>query len=213
MFIEILQVVLIGIALSMDAFAVSITCGLTLTDLNKKKSLFIAGVFGVMQALMPLIGYWIVEGITTIVDSAAGDKVGDIASTVVTVVAFALLLFLGIRMIIEASKSIKQPEEEKTPKTFSYKEILYFGVATSIDALGSGVALHAGTSTNATIWLHVTIIMLCTFTISMFGIILARQIAKLFKGKYEISGILGGVILVLLGFWIAMPLILSLVGI
>lgn len=212
MFETIIQVILLGIALSMDAFAVSITCGLTYTDLNKKRSVFIAGVFGVMQALMPLIGYWIVEGITAAVDSAAGEKVGEIASNFVTFVAFGLLVFLGIKMIIEAAKSIKQPEEEKEPKKFSFKEVLYFGVATSIDALGSGVALHAGTSTNATIWLHVSIIMVCTFTISMIGIILSNQIAKLLKGKYELSGILGGIILVLLGFWIALPLILSLVG-
>jgi len=202
MFVTILEIILLGIALSMDAFAVSITCGLTVSDLNKKKSLFIAGTFGVMQALMPLIGYWIVEAITTIVDASAGERVGQIASTVVSYIAFALLIFLGIKMILEAVKSYKQPEEEKEIKKFSYKEILYYGVATSIDALGSGVALHAGLSTNTSIWWHVCIIMACTFTISMIGIILAKQVSKLLKGKYEISGIIGGIILVLLGIWI-----------
>ena len=200
--VEIIKVIFLGIALSMDAFAVSVTCGLTYTNMDKKKSVFIALVFGVMQALMPLIGYWIVECITLIVDSAAGEKVGEVASLVVKIIAFVLLVFLGIKMLIEAIKSIKTPEEEKEPKVFSVKEVLYFGIATSIDALGSGVALHAGTSTNTTIWLHVSIIMVCTFIISMIGIILAKQIAKLFKGKYEISGIVGGIILVLLGFWI-----------
>lgn len=199
---EIIGVILLGIGLSMDAFAVSITCGLTCSDLNKKKSVFIAAVFGIMQALMPLIGYWIVEGITAIVDSSAGEKVGNIASTVVKIIAFILLMFLGIKMIIEAIKSIKQPEEQKETKVFTFKEVIYFGIATSIDALGSGVALHAGTSTNSTIWLHVSIIMICTFILSIIGIILAKQIAKLFKGKYEISGIFGGVILIILAFWI-----------
>lgn len=155
-----------------------------------------------MQALMPLIGYWIVEGITAIVDSSAGEKVGNIASTVVKIIAFILLMFLGIKMIIEAIKSIKQPEEQKETKVFTFMEVIYFGIATSIDALGSGVALHAGTSTNSTIWLHVSIIMICTFILSIIGIILAKQIAKLFKGKYEISGIFGGVILIILAFWI-----------
>ena len=198
----IVEVILLGIALSMDAFAVSITCGLTYIDLNKKKSVFIAIVFGVMQALMPLIGYWIVEGITAIVDETAGAKVGEIASTVVSCIAFALLVFLGIKMIIEATREMKKAEEEKEPKKFSYKEIFYFGVATSIDALGAGVALHAGLSTNPTIWLHVCIIMVCTFTISLIGIILAKQVTKLLKGKYEITGIIGGCILILLGIWI-----------
>mgnify|MGYP003319661727 CR=1 FL=1 len=200
--VTILQVILLGIALSMDAFAVSITCGLTYTDINKKKSAFIAGVFGFMQALMPLIGYWIVEVITVIVDDAAGSAVGEIASTTVSWIACLLLLFLGTKMLLESIKSIKQPEEEKEPKKFSLKEDLYFGVATSIDALGAGVALHTGLSDNVTIWLHVAIIMICTFTISIIGIFLAKQVTKLFKGKYEIAGILGGVILICLGIWI-----------
>ena len=198
----IVEVILLGIALSMDAFAISITCGLSYTDLNKKKSVFIAAVFGVMQALMPLIGYWIIEGVTALVDETAGASVGEIAKTVVSCIAFGLLVFLGIKMIIEAVKSIKSPEEEKEPKKFSCKEVLYFGVATSIDALGAGVALHAGISTNATIWLHVCIIMACTFTISIIGILLAKQITKLLKERYEITELIGGCILITLGIWI-----------
>ena len=198
----IIEVILLGIALSMDAFAVSITCGLSYTDLNKKRSVFIALVFGVMQALMPLIGYWIVEGITILLDETAGAKVGEIASTVVSCIAFALLIFLGTKMIVEAVKEMRKAEEEKEPKKFSFREIMYFGVATSIDALGAGVALHAGLSSNLTIWLHVSIIMLCTFTISLVGIILAKQVTKLLKGKFEITGIVGGIILILLGIWI-----------
>ena len=197
----IIEVILLGIALSMDAFAVSITCGLSYTDLNKKRSVFIALVFGVMQALMPLIGYWIVEGITILLDETAGAKVGEIASTIVSCIAFALLIFLGTKMIVEAVKEMKKAEEEKEPKKFSLREIMYFGVATSIDALGAGVALHAGLSNNLTIWLHVSIIMVCTFTISLVGIILAKQVTKLLKGKFEITGIIGGIILILLGIW------------
>lgn len=206
----IVEVILLGIALSMDAFAVSITCGLSYTDLNKKRSVFIALVFGVMQALMPLIGYWIVEGITFLLDETAGVKVGEIASTVVSCIAFALLIFLGTKMILEAVKEMKKAEEEKEPKKFSFREIMYFGVATSIDALGAGVALHAGLSHNLTIWLHVSIIMICTFTISLVGIILAKQVTKLLKGKFEITGIIGGIILILLGIWILLSHFLGL---
>lgn len=206
----IVEVILLGIALSMDAFAVSITCGLSYTDLNKKRSVFIALVFGVMQALMPLIGYWIVEGITILLDETAGAKVGEIASTVVSCIAFVLLIFLGTKMIVEAVKEMKKTEEEKEPKKFSFREIMYFGVATSIDALGAGVALHAGLSNNLTIWLHVSIIMACTFTISLIGIILAKQVTKLLKGKFEITGIIGGIILILLGIWILLSHFLGL---
>lgn len=206
----IIEVILLGIALSMDAFAVSITCGLSYTDLNKKRSVFIALVFGIMQALMPLIGYWIVEGITILLDETAGAKVGEIASTVVSCIAFALLIFLGTKMIVEAVKEMRKAEEEKEPKKFSVREIMYFGVATSIDALGAGVALHAGLSNNLTIWLHVSIIMVCTFTISLVGIILAKQVTKLLKGKFEITGIVGGIILILLGIWILLSHFLGL---
>ncbi|MCR5308796.1 MAG: manganese efflux pump [Bacilli bacterium] len=206
----IVEVILLGIALSMDAFAVSVSCGLTYVDLNKKKCFFIAFVFGLMQALMPLIGYWIVELITILVDEASGAAVGQIASTIVSCIAFSLLIFLGIKMIIEAVKEMKKSEEEKEPKKYSFKEVMYFGIATSIDALGAGVALHAGLSNNVSIWLHVTIIMVCTFTISLIGIILAKQVTKLLKGKFEITGIIGGCILILLGIWILLSHFLGL---
>lgn len=197
-----LSIILLGIALSMDAFAVSITDGLIYTDIDKRRGLFIAFVFGSMQALMPLIGYWLVEGITVIVDEAGGAKAGEIMSKIVSWTAFALLIFLGTKMIVEAIKEMKKDIEQKTPKMFSYKEVLYFGIVTSIDALGSGVALHSGLSNNKTVWLHVCIIMVCTFTISLIGVFLGNKIEKLLKGKYEITGIIGGTILVLLGIFI-----------
>jgi len=198
----IIEIILLGIALSMDAFAVSVTDGLTYTDINKKKSFFIAGVFGVMQALMPLIGFWLVEGITLIVGEAAGNDAGIIMSHIVSWVAFALLMFIGGKMLIDALKDLKKPAEEKEFKKFSVKEVLYFGFATAIDALGTGVALHSGLSTTSTIWLHVCIIMCCTFIISIIGLFLGKQIEKLLKGKFEITGIIGGIILIVLGIWI-----------
>ena len=198
----ILQIVLLGIALSMDAFAVSVTDGLTYTDINKKKSFFIAGVFGFMQALMPLIGFWLVEIISMIVGENGGESAGKIMSDVVSWVAFVLLIFIGGKMLIEGIKDIKKPEEEKEYKKFSIKEVLYFGFATAIDALGTGVALHSGLSTNYTIWLHVSIIMVITFGISLIGLFLGNKIEKLLKGKYEVTEIIGGIILIVLAIWI-----------
>lgn len=200
----ILQIILLGIALSMDAFAVAVTDGLTYTDINKKKSFFIASVFGVMQALMPLLGYWIVEIIEIIVGEAGGAGAGNIMAIVVTWIAFTLLLFIGGKMLIEGIKELNKPAEEKEPKKFSVKEVLYFGFATAIDALGTGVALHSGLSTNYTIWLHVSIIMVCTFIISLIGLFLGKQIVKLLKGKFEITSIIGGAILIALAIWIVL---------
>ena len=200
----ILQIILLGIALSMDAFAVAVTDGLTYMDINKKKSLFIAAVFGFMQALMPLIGYWIVEIIEIVVGEAGGASAGKIMAIAVTWIAFTLLLFIGTKMIIEGIKELKKPQEEKEPKKFSIKEVLYFGFATAIDALGSGVALHSGLSTNTTIWIHVSIIMICTFSLSLVGLFLGKQIVKLLKGKFEITSIIGGAILIILAIWIVL---------
>ena len=198
-----IQIILLGIALSMDAFAVSVTDGLIYQDINKKKAVFIALVFGVMQGLMPLIGYWLVELVEFFVNGAGGNA-GNFMATVVTWTAFALLLFIGGKMIIEGVLSIRKPAEEKTMKLFSVKEVLFFGIATSIDALGSGVALHSGLSNNVTIFIHVSIIIGITFVISFIGVILGGKIEKLFKGKTEITSIVGGCILVLLAVWIVL---------
>ena len=199
----IIQILLLGIALSMDAFAVSITDGLIYQDINKKKALFIALVFGVMQGLMPLIGYWLVELVEVLV-KGVGTDAGNIMSLVVTWTAFALLIFIGGKMIVEGIISLRKPPEEKLTRLFSYKEVLLFGVATSIDALGSGVALHSGLSNNSTIFIHVSIIICITFVISLVGVLLGGKIEKLFKGKTEITSIVGGCILIALAVWIVL---------
>ena len=205
MTLEILsKIILLGIALSMDAFAVSITDGLIYTDIDKKKSFFIASLFGFMQALMPLLGYFLVEIITVIVGETAGESAGAIMSTIVTWIAFTLLILIGFKMIIDAIKEINKPQEEKNMRLFSYKEVIYFSFATAIDALGAGVALHSDLSTNSTIYLHVSIILLITFIFSLIGLFLGKQIERILKGKYEITSIIGGTILIILAVWIVL---------
>lgn len=197
----IIEILLLAIALSMDAFAVSITDGLIYKDINKKKIFFIAGVFGIMQGLMPLIGYWLVE-LAEILISGSSSNAGNIMSIVVTWVAFGLLIFIGGKMIIESIIEMRKEEEQKEPRLFSIKEVLFFGLATSIDAMASGVSLHAGLSSNTTVWLHVSIIIAITFSICLVGLFLGKGIVKLFKGKTEITSIIGGTILILLAVWI-----------
>lgn len=197
-----IQIFLLGIGLSADAFSVALTDGLTYSDINKKKSFFIAGVFGFMQALMPLIGFWLVEVVEIIAGDIAGESAGQVMALIVCWVAFALLLFIGGKMLIESIIELKKPKEEKQPKLFSVKEVLIFGVATAIDALAAGVTMHTGLSTTSTIWLHVSIVLVCTFSISLVGLFLGKQVMKLLKGRYEISGIIGGIILILLAVWV-----------
>ena len=197
-----IQIFFLGVGLSMDAFSVALTDGLTYSDINKKKSFFIAGVFGFMQALMPLIGFWLVELVERIAGDVAGEEAGIVAAKVVVWLAFGLLLFIGGKMLIESIIEMRKPKEEKEPKMFSYKEVVFYGFATAVDALAAGVTMHAGLSTNVTVWLHVSIILMLTFSISLVGLFLGKQIMKILKGKYEISGIIGGIILILLAVWV-----------
>ena len=197
-----LQIILLGIGLSADAFSVALTDGLTYSDINKKKSFFIAGTFGFLQALMPLIGFWLVELVELIAGGLAGEKAGQITALVVVWLAFALLLFIGGKMLIESIIELRKPQEEKQAKKFSYKEVILYGFATAIDALAAGVTMHTGLSNYQTVWLHVSIILVLTFGISLIGLFLGKQIMKLLKGRYEISGIIGGIILILLAVWV-----------
>ena len=202
--IILLQIILLGIGLSMDAFSVALTDGLTYVDINKKRSFFIAAVFGIFQALMPLTGFWLVELVERLAGEIAGVEAGRIASKVVVWAAFALLLFIGGKMLIESIIEMRKPKEEKKERHFSVREIIFYGFATAVDALAAGVACHAGLSTVYTIWLHVSIILVLTFSISLVGLFLGKQILKLLKGRYEISGIIGGCILILLAVWVVL---------
>ena len=198
------QIILLGIGLSMDAFSVALADGLTYVDINKKRSFFIAFVFCFMQALMPLIGFWLVELIERIAGEVAGAQAGRVASLVVVWVAFALLVFIGGKMLIESIIEMRKPKEEKKEKHFSIKEVIFYGFATAIDALAAGVVMHADLSSTTTVWLHVSIILVLTFSISLVGLFLGKQIMKLLRGKYEISGIIGGTILILLAVWVVL---------
>lgn len=200
----ILKVILLGIALSMDAFAVSITDGLVYSNLNKRKAVAIAGTFAVMQALMPLFGYWIIELVVYLIGEQRGADIANIIALSLTWTAFGLLFLIGGKMIIESIISMRKEEKDESAKLFSFKEVFIMGIATSIDAFATGFALHAGISTNLTVWLHVSMILVITLVICLIGIVLARQIHKLLKGRHEIANLIGGVILIALAIWIVL---------
>ena len=196
-----IEIVLLGLALSVDAFAVAVTDGLIYSDINKKKSVFIAFMFGLFQALMPLAGFWLIE-LAALAVGGSGAEAGRIMKIVVTWTAFGLLIFIGGKMILEGIRERQKEEPEK--KLFSFKEVLYFAFATSIDALGSGVALHSGLSTTNTVWFHSGIILLITFVLSLIGVFFGKAIVKVLKGRLEITQIIGGGILMCLAVWIVL---------
>ncbi len=199
-----IQIILAGVGVSADAFSVALTDGLVYSDINKKKSLFIALTFGIMQAIMPLIGFWLIELVEVVAGETIGSQAGNVVSKIVVWLAFASLLFIGGKMLIESIVELKKPKDDQNKRLFSIKEVLLMGVATSIDALAVGIALHADLSTTVTIWLHVSIILVLTFSFSLIGLLLGKQILKLLRGKTEISGVIGGIILILLGVWIVL---------
>lgn len=186
---------MIGVSLSMDAFAVSICDGMCYRDLNKKKGGAIALTFGLFQMVMPLIGFFAAYGLSKVIDVNFIDSYDHW-------IAFILLLFIGAKMIFDSVKEMRKPEEELVPKKFSVVEVLVQGVATSIDALAVGIsfiAMYEEGITEVTVWGYTGIIGATTFIIACVGVFLGSRVGKLFERKTGIAQILGGLILVGIG--------------
>ena len=179
-YMGIVELLLIGVGLSMDAFAVSVCKGLNMRRVNKLHCFVIALFFGGFQALMPLIG-WLL-----------GRQFEQYITSVDYWIAFVLLAFLGGKMILEA---LKEEEEEinKTESRLELKELFVLAVATSIDALAMGITFAF---LNVAIVPAISIIGCTTFVLSAAGVFIGNIFGSRYKNKAELAG---GVILVLLG--------------
>ena len=177
------EIILISVALAMDAFAVSITKGLEMSSLKIKKCIIVGACFGVFQAIMPLIGFFL------------GKSFISYISHIDHWIAFILLLVIGIKNIIEALNEGKKNNcnIERRYDISENAELLILGIATSIDALAVGITLSFE---NINIWISIVIIGLITFLISFLGVCLGRLAGDKWKNK---AGILGGVILIFIG--------------
>lgn len=174
---DILSVVLIAIGLAMDAFAVSICKGLAQKDPPLRTCLIVGLWFGIFQALMPTIGFFL------------GSAFYDLISDYDHWIAFILLLVIGLNMIREALSG----EEEDMNADISVKTMLPLAIATSIDALAVGISLAM---TEDSIVLPALLIGLITFVISAVGVKIGGKVGSKFGTKAEI---VGGVILILIG--------------
>ena len=184
----ILQVFLIGVSLSMDAFAVSVTDGMCYGDLNKRKAITIPLTFGIFQALMPLCGYFLGSVFMQYID--AFDHF----------VAFGLLLIIGGKMVLDGIKELRSDQEEIALKKFSYPEVALQGVATSIDALAVGLSMLAMTGIDkVNIFGYVSLIGVTTFALSIVGLIIGIKVGKLFRNKACVAEIIGGLVLIGIG--------------
>lgn len=189
----IISVLLSGVSLAIDAFAVSVCDGMVFRNLNKVKAVSIPLTFGIFQAIMPIIGFYIGTLFAQFEKFDLYDHW----------IAFALLAILGGKMIFDGIKDLKSKKaEEIEVKNFSYVNVLIQGVATSIDALFFGFTLNTiigGLSPVQTwAWISVVIIGVITFIISLTGVIIGVRVGKLFKEKASVATIVGGAILILL---------------
>lgn len=170
------SVFLIGIGLSMDAFAVSVAKGMVVRKQVWKCALLLGFWFGLFQAAMPLLGYLV------------GIRFASLISSVDHWIAFGLLLFIGGNMIKESLS-----EEETTDASLTLKSILVLALATSIDALAVGVSFAF---LQVNILQAIMIIGVTTFVLSFTAVWIGNKLGGMFQ-KY--AGILGGCILILIG--------------
>lgn len=176
------ELFLIGIGLSMDAFAVSICKGLSMQKIDKKYTLCIGLFFGGFQALMPLTGYLL------------GSQFSGYIERFDHWIAFVLLALIGFNMIKESREEEEEEEKEEKPYAgVDFKELLLLAVATSIDALAVGVTFAF---LEVSIVPAITIIGCTTFVISIAGVYVGNVFGARYKSRAELTG---GVILILIG--------------
>ena len=175
-----MELALIAVGLSMDAFAVALCKGLCMKKLNLRHGAVIALFFGGFQLVMPLLGW------------ALGKQFERYITPLDHWIAFALLLYIGGKMIWEA---LRTQEEEACPvdEKLNYRELLMMAVATSIDALAVGITFAF---LQTPILPAVMLIGLITFALSLLGVVLGHRFGTRFKTGAEIGG---GVVLVLIG--------------
>ena len=181
-----IELLLLAVGLSMDAFAVSIGNGLTMKKSSVKTALATALSFGLFQALMPTAGYFL------------GSAFENVIKEFDHYIALLFLGFIGGKMIFDGIKELREKheggEEEEKPFKLSFGALMIQAVATSIDALIVGVSFAA--LPNVNIWAAVSFIGVTTFTISLVGVFFGKKFGQLLGSKAEV---LGGLILVGIG--------------
>ena len=185
---QIWELLLLAVALATDAFAVSVCKGLASKE-NYIKTGLVCGIwFGFFQTLMPFLGWLLASLVAGYVESVSA------------YIAFALLAFLGIKMIVEAKEECaccsctESAEEEARNASLAPRIMLVFAIATSIDAMAAGVTFAA--MQEKRILLAFALIGVITFLFSFIGAAIGAKVGSKWKQKAEIAG---GVALIGLG--------------
>lgn len=174
--------VLLGVGLAMDAFSVSLANGLNEPEMKKDRMSLIAGVFAVFQAAMPMIGWICVHTVM---------QYFTMFEKMIPWIAFILLCYIGGKMLLEG---IKGENQENKAEKLGIGALFIQGIATSIDALSVGFTIAEYNISMAL--LCALIIAVVTFMICVTGLALGKKFGTKFAGK---ASILGGVILIGIG--------------
>ncbi len=175
---NLITIILLAVALGMDAFAVSIASGIAIKDLRIKHSLIIAAWFGFFQAIMPLLG-WL-----------GGVKLQAHIAHIDHWIVFGMLLFIGCKMIYEAFK-IECAEDRCDPMDIGV--LFALSIATSIDAFAAGVSFAL---LNVSVVTPVLIIGVITFIMSFIGVWIGDRGTHFFEKKMEVAA---GIVLIGIG--------------
>jgi putative Mn2+ efflux pump MntP len=177
----VIEVVILALALSMDAFAVSIGLGAKHTDQTPSLAIMAGLYFGLFQGLMPLIGYM------------GGKEVFGWVGAYAPWIAFVLLLLIGSKMMYESFSGAIEKNIEKDIVKITHKVMFVLAIATSIDALAAGFSL---TLLDVNPFIACTIIGLATFIFSGVGVFIGTKSGTWLESKAELFG---GLVLVLIG--------------
>ena len=174
---KLFEIIFISIGLAMDAFAVSVCKGLSMKKMNWKNTLIIALYFGLFQALMPVVGYFL------------GSTFSSFVESIDHWIAFILLAVIGTNMI----KDSTDDELDKRNDNVDFKTMIVLAIATSIDALAVGVTFSFF---EINLVLSITIIGIITFILSIIGVLIGNKFGDKFQNKAELAG---GIILIIIG--------------
>ncbi len=174
---SLIEILLIGVALSMDAFAVCLSSSMVYTNLNAAKKLSMPVAFGLFQGMMPVAGFFLGSLFADIINKWSGP------------IALIILGFIGVNMIREGLS----PEEGTTQKELTLKFLVFQAIATSIDAFAVGVSFAAS---GAPIFTAAPIIAVTTFILSMVAQVIGNKLGETLGDRAEV---LGGIILIIIG--------------
>ena len=177
----IIEIILLAVSLSMDAFAVALCKGLALKKIDLKSCLIVGAWFGTFQGLMPLIGYLL------------GNTFADKITSIDHWIAFVLLAIIGGNMIKESFNK----DEEHVNCSLGAKTMLVMAIATSIDALAVGVSFaFTNFEPDWFVYIAFVLIAVITCTLSSIGVKIGNIFGTKYKTKAELAG---GIVLVILG--------------